>query len=245
VAQNDVSPWSAIDGRTTRHPGYAVRQRIRKRTEGFGWMKGSAGLMFRAPVGKFARRTFATCVAGIPRAAPLLRPVDSAAGDQRDRSGHPAIASGRAPAQNPTWSGCRPIVDFRPSGARFVGKKMLKTLAFSFGLTALLLAGCNPSPPQPKPTATAPRMDYLAAINKLTQQQRDATFYRAIEDAGFTCDSVSASVPQVAMQGHPAWEARCGDGRHWILVLLDDGVIQVFKAAPANAAPTGPGANKM
>ena len=31
---------SAIDGRTTRHPGYAVSQRLRKRVEEiFGWMK--------------------------------------------------------------------------------------------------------------------------------------------------------------------------------------------------------------
>ena len=31
---------SAIDGRTTRHPGYAISQRLRKRVEEiFGWMK--------------------------------------------------------------------------------------------------------------------------------------------------------------------------------------------------------------
>ncbi len=36
---------SAIDGRTTRHAGYAVSQRIRKRIEeGFGWMKTIGGL---------------------------------------------------------------------------------------------------------------------------------------------------------------------------------------------------------
>lgn len=36
---------SAIDGRTTRHCGYAASQRIRKRIEeGFGWMKTVAGL---------------------------------------------------------------------------------------------------------------------------------------------------------------------------------------------------------
>ena len=36
---------SSIDGRTTRHAGYAVSQRIRKRIEeGFGWVKSSAGL---------------------------------------------------------------------------------------------------------------------------------------------------------------------------------------------------------
>jgi hypothetical protein len=36
---------TAIDGRTTRHAGYAVSQRCRKRIEEvFGWLKGSAGL---------------------------------------------------------------------------------------------------------------------------------------------------------------------------------------------------------
>jgi hypothetical protein len=44
VAQN-TSRASAIDGRTTRHAGYAVSQRIRKRIEeGFGWMKTVGGM---------------------------------------------------------------------------------------------------------------------------------------------------------------------------------------------------------
>jgi transposase len=44
VARN-TSRRSAIDGRTTRHPGYAASQRIRKRIEeAFGWMKTVAGL---------------------------------------------------------------------------------------------------------------------------------------------------------------------------------------------------------
>jgi hypothetical protein len=34
---------SAIDGRTIRHPGYAISQRLRKRVEEvFGWMKSTA-----------------------------------------------------------------------------------------------------------------------------------------------------------------------------------------------------------
>jgi hypothetical protein len=37
VAQNTSGRRSAIDGRTTRHPGYGVSQRVRKRIEeGFG-----------------------------------------------------------------------------------------------------------------------------------------------------------------------------------------------------------------
>jgi IS5 family transposase len=40
VAQNNQGRKSAIDGRTTRHPGYAISQRLRKRVEEiFGWMK--------------------------------------------------------------------------------------------------------------------------------------------------------------------------------------------------------------
>jgi transposase len=40
VAQNTTNRRSAIDGRTTRHGGYAVSQRKRKRVEEvFGWMK--------------------------------------------------------------------------------------------------------------------------------------------------------------------------------------------------------------
>lgn len=44
VAQNTTGRRSAIDERTTRHPGYAVSQRIRKRVEEiFGWMKTVGG----------------------------------------------------------------------------------------------------------------------------------------------------------------------------------------------------------
>ncbi len=40
VAQNDTNRRSAIDGRTTRHTGYAISQRVRKRIEEiFGWSK--------------------------------------------------------------------------------------------------------------------------------------------------------------------------------------------------------------
>jgi transposase len=43
VAQNQTRR-SAIDGRTTRHPGYAASQRVRKRIEeAFGWIKTVAG----------------------------------------------------------------------------------------------------------------------------------------------------------------------------------------------------------
>lgn len=45
VAQNESRRRSAIDRRTTGHPGYAVSQRLRKRVEEvFGWQKTVGGL---------------------------------------------------------------------------------------------------------------------------------------------------------------------------------------------------------
>jgi transposase len=45
VAQHANGRRSAIDGRTTRHPGYAISQQKRKLVEqGFGWMKTIGGL---------------------------------------------------------------------------------------------------------------------------------------------------------------------------------------------------------
>ena len=45
LAQNTSGRRSAINRRTTCHPGYAVSQRIRKRIEeAFGWIKTVAGL---------------------------------------------------------------------------------------------------------------------------------------------------------------------------------------------------------
>lgn len=45
VAQNTSGRRSAIAGRTTRHTGYAISQRLRKRIEeAFGWIKSAAGL---------------------------------------------------------------------------------------------------------------------------------------------------------------------------------------------------------
>ena len=45
IAQNNTRRCSAIDGRTTRHPGYAMSQQKRKRIEEpFGWGKTIGGL---------------------------------------------------------------------------------------------------------------------------------------------------------------------------------------------------------
>ena len=53
VAQNTSNRSSAIDGRTTRHAGYAVSQCFRKRIEEcFGWAKTVGGLRKSRFVGR-------------------------------------------------------------------------------------------------------------------------------------------------------------------------------------------------
>jgi transposase len=76
VAQNLSGRRSAIDRRTTRHPGYAVSLRIRKRIEEvFGWVKSSAGqgkTRFRGlPRVRFAF-TFAVAAYNLVRLPKLL-----------------------------------------------------------------------------------------------------------------------------------------------------------------------------
>ncbi len=76
VAQNTSGRRSAIDGRTTRHAGYGVSQRIRKRIEeAFGWIKTVAGqekTRFRGVDRVGLAFTFAAAAYNLVRLPPLL-----------------------------------------------------------------------------------------------------------------------------------------------------------------------------
>jgi len=64
VARNDRKRRSAIDGRTTRHRGYAVSQRRRKRVEEvFGWAKTVGGLRKLRYIGQARNALCATLTA--------------------------------------------------------------------------------------------------------------------------------------------------------------------------------------
>ena len=81
VARNTSGRRSAIDGRTTRHGGYAVSQRIRKRVEEiFGWMKTVGG--FRRTRYRGLDRTglagyLVATAYNLVRMAKLLTPIPS------------------------------------------------------------------------------------------------------------------------------------------------------------------------
>lgn len=75
VAQNTTNRRSAIDGRTTRHPGHQISQRIRKRVEEpFGWIKTVGGGRKLRYIGKQRNRAWflmTTAVYNIIRIAAL------------------------------------------------------------------------------------------------------------------------------------------------------------------------------
>lgn len=76
VARNTRGRRSAIDGRTTRHGGYAASQRIRKRIEeAFGWIKTVAGqdkTKFRGRDGVGRAFTFAATAYNLVRLPKLM-----------------------------------------------------------------------------------------------------------------------------------------------------------------------------
>jgi transposase len=76
IAQNTSGRRSAIDRRTTRHRGYAISQRVRKRIEeAFGWIKTVAGLKktrFRGLARVDLAFTFAAAAYNLVRLPKLL-----------------------------------------------------------------------------------------------------------------------------------------------------------------------------
>ena len=76
VAQNTSGRGSAISGRTTRHGGYAVSQRIGMRIEeAFGWIKTIAGqekTSFRGPDRVGWAFTFAAAAYNLVRLPKLM-----------------------------------------------------------------------------------------------------------------------------------------------------------------------------
>lgn len=100
--------------------------------------------------------------------------------------------------------------------------------------------------PAPTTNAAATAQETGARIAALPEAERNATFYRAIHDAGMDCQQVTASQAAGAYQGLPVWNATCDDGGHWTLVVGNNDIVQVLnanearlvtdQAPPANAA---------
>jgi hypothetical protein len=94
VAQNTAGRRSAIDGRTTRHAGYAISQRIRMKVEEiFAWIKTVGGFPKRDT--EVWRRSTSPAISWVP---PTTWSVSHGSWPRRRRPEHPMPLTGYRPA---------------------------------------------------------------------------------------------------------------------------------------------------
>ena len=102
---------------------------------------------------------------------------------------------------------------------------------------ALTMAGCERGVPETDTRAIeVPAGDYQARLVAMPAATRDATFLRAIRDAGRDCQSVQRSAPAGTINDAPAWTATCEDGAQWTIAIGRDGIAQVMSTAELVAA---------
>ena len=111
---------------------------------------------------------------------------------------------------------------------------------FIIGLAVITLGACNGAsernegtPPVENAAAldnatnAANAVDYVAAIQNLSQTEQQGVFLRAIRDADLPCRDV-ISVEQVEpMQKQPTWRAQCDQGDAHLIMVKPDGNAQI------------------
>ncbi|MBW6532421.1 hypothetical protein ACYZX9_10990 [Sphingomonas citri] len=104
----------------------------------------------------------------------------------------------------------------------------------------LALAGCGGGETANQATAAVPRGDYVAKMQALNEKERNVALFRAIRDAGRSCQQVDRSVPTDPVAGKAAWVATCDDQSAWLITLDDSGTATVTDArAIAGRSATG------
>lgn len=104
-------------------------------------------------------------------------------------------------------------------------------------LTALLaLAGCGSPSGQTANDSTNNAVDgnrateainYVAAVEALSDDERKAVFFRAIRDAGVPCQMVIKAEKTEPWQGLSSWLADCDTGDQHLIQLKPDGSAKV------------------
>ena len=111
---------------------------------------------------------------------------------------------------------------------------------FIIGMVAITLGACNSAsernaatPPIENAAAVenatnaANAIDYVAAVQNLSETEQQGVFLRAIRDADLQCRDV-ISVEQVEpMQGVPTWRAQCDQGAAHLIMVKPDGNAQI------------------
>ncbi|MGK6322807.1 hypothetical protein ACMGDM_06945 [Sphingomonas sp. DT-51] len=94
----------------------------------------------------------------------------------------------------------------------------------------LALAGCGSGETANQVATAAPRGDFVAKMQALNEKERNVALFRALRDAGRSCQKVERSVPTDPVAGRAAWVATCDDASAWLVTLSDDGTASVTDA---------------
>lgn len=75
---------------------------------------------------------------------------------------------------------------------------------------------------------TVDTTNYSAAVLTQNDAQRNATFIRALQDAGLNCDHVDSSTRIADQDGVPTWRATCKDGTSFMIGIPPNGVARII-----------------
>lgn len=103
---------------------------------------------------------------------------------------------------------------------------------------ALPLSACGSGAPQADgANSQVAGGNYAAEIAAMEEGARNATFLRAIRDAGRDCQAVQSSASAGEVNNAPTWTATCEDGVQWTIYIGTDGTATVTPSA----SPVAPG----
>ena len=99
------------------------------------------------------------------------------------------------------------------------------------------LVACGPSADEAAPdnaSAAAPvengaaGQNVSATVLGFNDQQRNATFIRAIRDAALPCEHVASSTRIDDQDGVPTWRVTCDDGANYMVGITSDGTARIL-----------------
>jgi hypothetical protein len=105
-------------------------------------------------------------------------------------------------------------------------KRAIVGLALGCGL----LTGCGDPPPRGGNSATAAqagRDPMEAKIAALSPTLQRTTFFRAINDANYDCQSIVNVVSRGKIDGKASWAVECNRGAQYIIELEPRGIFHV------------------
>ncbi|WP_260598563.1 hypothetical protein [Sphingomonas endolithica] len=98
----------------------------------------------------------------------------------------------------------------------------------TIAIACVLLAGCG----GPGPTGNSAAADVApdpveAQIANLSAPLQRTTFFRAIQDADYACQTIVQVVPRGKIEGKPVWAVECDGGAQYVIELQRGGVFHV------------------